>query len=360
MLTGQIIQIHFSLRFLGVFHFYVKPPGNLPCRYPHTPKQGLPLGWGFGVRYKIGLLFCNKKVTIIWLKYNYIYNKSEKEHQDALCVLRCCEVLGTLTYILPAAPAGSGFAYQRFSFLSSTRSFFIVFFLIFYIITVWIFLSHIFSSRQGLPLLYRTLGRTILRVLHRRDMDFGLWRSPRSLVFVLLDIRYMPFIVPTNTCYGIAGQHTSEEYDAIYRLKGRDFSKPLAWIVADYDDLHDYIETTEREIEFLKNYPRPWTILAPRKASYRLPDFLDPTQYSRIAFRVATAAIPDVSIREQLSYPLFLTSANLSGQKESSTLEEALRIFDGIHGYDGGVCDEPPSDIFSFTRDGGVEYLRRN
>jgi tRNA A37 threonylcarbamoyladenosine synthetase subunit TsaC/SUA5/YrdC len=122
----------------------------------------------------------------------------------------------------------------------------------------------------------------------------------------------MPYIVPTNTCYGIAGEQTLEEYTAIYRLKGREFSKPLAWIVRDYDDLHEYIEITDEQIDFLKNYPRPWTILAPKKSSYILPDFLDPIQYSRIAFRVATACIPDRSLQEKLSYPLFLTSANLS------------------------------------------------
>lgn len=169
----------------------------------------------------------------------------------------------------------------------------------------------------------------------------------------------MPCIVPTNTCYGIAGSHTREEYNTIYRLKGRDFTKPLAWIVRDYEDLYEYIDITSEQIDLLKNYHRPWTILAPRRDSYILPDFLDPVQYSRIAFRVATACIPDLSIQAQLSYPLFLTSANLSGKKESSTLDEALRIFDGLEGYDGGVCDEPPSDIFYFTQDGGVEYVRR-
>lgn len=145
----------------------------------------------------------------------------------------------------------------------------------------------------------------------------------------------MPFIVPTNTCYGIAGYHTDIEYRAIYRLKGRDFAKPLAWIVKEYNDLHRYIDITDEQIEFLRAYSRPWTILAPKRQTYLLPDFLDEEQYTRIAFRVASACIPNEEIREILKYPLFLTSANLSGQKESSTLEEALRIFDGISGYDG-------------------------
>ena len=41
----------------------------------------------------------------------------------------------------------------------------------------------------------------------------------------------MLFLLPTDTCYGVAGALTREDYADIYRQKGRDFDKPLAFLV---------------------------------------------------------------------------------------------------------------------------------
>lgn len=94
----------------------------------------------------------------------------------------------------------------------------------------------------------------------------------------------------------------------------------------DYEDLKTYIEITDEQIEFLKQYHRPWSILGKRRADYVLPDFLDEKQYEKLSLRVAESCI-DENIRDSVSYPLFLTSANLSGMPESKTLAEARELF---------------------------------
>ena len=197
-------------------------------------------------------------------------------------------------------------------------------------------------------------------------------------------------IIPTDTCYGLAWDFNEQDYQEIYRLKGRDFTKLLAWLVRDYEDLHKYIEITDEQIEFLQNYPRPWSILGKKREDFILPEFLDAKTYEKISLRVASACLPKsvfsgnpppdkgelegvtqkrilYSVTHPippfsgrgLGYPLFLTSANISGNPESKTLVEAREFFPWVEGIDGGICDEPPSDIFFFDEQGSVEYLRK-
>lgn len=166
-------------------------------------------------------------------------------------------------------------------------------------------------------------------------------------------------IIPTDTCYGLAWDMNEVDYREIYRLKGRDFSKRLAVLVRDFDALREYAEITDEQIIFLKNYPHAWSVILKKNPHWNLPDFLDITDYANISFRVAEVCISR-DIRNTLDYPLFLTSANLSGKSESMTLIEATKSFSGIPWYDGGICQLPPSDIFSFGDNDEIIYLRKN
>lgn len=166
-------------------------------------------------------------------------------------------------------------------------------------------------------------------------------------------------IIPTDTCYGLAWEFCEKDYQDIYRLKGRDFSKQLAFLVRDFGSLREYAEITDEQITFLKTYPRPWSVILQKRVIWNLPDFLDKKEYNKISFRVAEVCIY-ADIRDNIQYPLFLTSANLSGNPESKTLAEARGVFLWIDGVDGGICDEPPSDIFEFGEDNQIIFFRKN
>jgi len=132
-------------------------------------------------------------------------------------------------------------------------------------------------------------------------------------------------LIATDTCYGLAGEFTEQDYHEIYRLKGRDFSKPLAFLVESFDDMKQYIEITDEQIEFLRNYPHPWSFLGKRICV--LPDWIEYEKYTMLSIRVAEVCIPNYELRiTNYEFPLFLTSANLSGNPESKTLAEA-RVF---------------------------------
>jgi tRNA A37 threonylcarbamoyladenosine synthetase subunit TsaC/SUA5/YrdC len=171
----------------------------------------------------------------------------------------------------------------------------------------------------------------------------------------------MPYIIPTDTCYGLAGTFTERDYLEIYRLKGRSFAKPLALLVESFEDMKKYIEITDEQIEFLISYHRPWSCLAPRNPSFVLPDWMDEYQYARLSLRVASVCLKSPPLsggQEQSIYPLYLTSANLSGYPESKTLTEARVCFPWIDGIDGGICDFPPSDII-YWEGREVKWMRK-
>lgn len=90
--------------------------------------------------------------------------------------------------------------------------------------------------------------------------------------------------------------------------------------------LAQYGVISESQIAFLRAYPFPWSVILPRNQDAIFPIPLWLPDYEYISFRVATACISE-SLREIVSYPLFLTSANLSGNPESKTLAEASASF---------------------------------
>lgn len=119
----------------------------------------------------------------------------------------------------------------------------------------------------------------------------------------------MLFLLPTDTCYGLAGEFSERDYREIYRRKGRDFGKQLAILVEDFGDMRRYIEISDEQVEFLRNYPHPWSFLGKRRPDFILPIWMDDEKYQMISIRVASVCLRG---SQKLNFPLFLTSANLS------------------------------------------------
>lgn len=169
----------------------------------------------------------------------------------------------------------------------------------------------------------------------------------------------MLHLLPTDTCYWLAWEFNKQDFLEIYRLKWRDFHKQLAILVRDYDDMDEFIEISNEQKKFLHDYSFPWSFLGKKNKSFILPDFMNDIEYTKIALRVAENCIP-ANIRESIKYPLFLTSANLSGSPESTTLEIAKESFPWLEWYNLWICDRLPSDIFSLDLRGEIIYLRKN
>lgn len=101
--------------------------------------------------------------------------------------------------------------------------------------------------------------------------------------------------------------------------------------------LRDFSLVTDEQIAFLQSYPYPWSVLLPKRWKSDYPPSLSGEEYAYISFRVASLLFP-YEKAGKISFPLFLTSANRSGEPESETFAQAQRIFPGIGGIDGGTC----------------------
>lgn len=179
----------------------------------------------------------------------------------------------------------------------------------------------------------------------------------------------MPYLIPTNTCFGLAASITDPQwYNDIFELKNRPHSKPLAILVESFEWLASHTSLTSEQIHFLEHYPRPFSILT---ASDFLENFFaeqsrfDHQYYQKYSLRVAHT--PEQIKLIQEVWPLFLTSANLSWEKEiysrselESTFSESLssgeieKIWPFID-----LSPTPPSEIFSFKGNSlDQEFLR--
>ena len=185
----------------------------------------------------------------------------------------------------------------------------------------------------------------------------------------------MIYIIPTDTCFWIACSISDKKnYEKIYKIKKREYSKPLTIIIENFNWLEQNTDLTKEQIKFLKNYKKPFTILTNSdyvKIWLNYEDeeggFINKDVYKQIAFRVANNNIQKKLIKE--NWPMFLTSANLSGKVEIYTLKELKEEFKYYLDkkiielrWDNNLNKNiPSSDIFEFVWESlDIEYLRKN
>ncbi|MDD3645969.1 MAG: Sua5/YciO/YrdC/YwlC family protein [Candidatus Gracilibacteria bacterium] len=177
------------------------------------------------------------------------------------------------------------------------------------------------------------------------------------------------FILPTNTCFGIATPIGDiEGYKKIYEIKKRDFDKPLAIMVLDFEWLEKNTLLNHEQIEYLKKYKNPFTVITETKENL-IPDNIPNKQiYKKVALRIAHNFMHRSLIND--FGPLFLTSANRSGECELFSTYDIKEIFKKeIEAYDIKVFAHPKysiksnicaSDIFEFIGNTTeINYIRK-
>jgi len=151
--------------------------------------------------------------------------------------------------------------------------------------------------------------------------------------------------------------------------------KPLAIMVEDFSWLEEYTDLTPEQIDFLKNYEKPFTILTTCSYVEMFLKFEDEEDgmfenndiYHQIAFRVAHTPQQKKLIKK--IGPIWLTSANLSGKEEiyqQHKIEEQFEYY--IEKWIVKILwnsdldsDIKPSDVFGFERDGVEQvFVRQN
>jgi len=170
----------------------------------------------------------------------------------------------------------------------------------------------------------------------------------------------MIYILPTDTCFWIwCALDDNISYHKIYDIKKRDLSKPLAIMVSDFAWLEKYTTLNQDQISFLKNYNKPFSIITECNSIKMILnleqedfEYKNKEIYEKFSFRVAHNNIQKKLIKE--IWPIFLTSANISWEKEIYSIDEAKKQFWQIKNiqflWEDILLDSstPPSDIIEF------------
>ena len=135
-------------------------------------------------------------------------------------------------------------------------------------------------------------------------------------------------VYPTETFYALGAAALSKRgVDRVFRLKDRDPSKPLSFVVSDMDMVRDVVSSVPSAFMVLaaEFWPGPLTIVLPAAAGF--PErLLGPGR--TIALRIPPPVWLRSLVRE-MSEPLTATSANLSGERELADPDEVKALFDG-------------------------------
>lgn len=165
-------------------------------------------------------------------------------------------------------------------------------------------------------------------------------------------------VFPTDTVYGLAALPAKPEFiERLYVVKGRDSARAIAVLIGSINELSKVSkEPGDTAIRLARRFwPGPLTIVVPRHPD--LPEILSPKP--TIGVRM-----PDHPIALQLlklTGPLAVTSANLSGRENTTTVAEVLAQLDSrVHlVLDGGKTPGGlPSTVIDCTGQ-ELEILRQ-
>lgn len=126
--------------------------------------------------------------------------------------------------------------------------------------------------------------------------------------------------VPTDTVYGVCARIDSKKaHDNLILVKNRPETKPFPVMCANEEQIKDIAIVNEKAEKIIKAFmPGPITIVLNKKE--KVPDYVTNGKKT-IAIRMATSKTLEKIILS-LGTPIFMSSANQSGEKTSESLEE--------------------------------------
>lgn len=141
--------------------------------------------------------------------------------------------------------------------------------------------------------------------------------------------------VPTDTVYGLCVRiNSSKAYDKLVAIKNRPSNRNFPVMCANKEQIKKIAIVGEREEKLIDKFmPGPITLVLNKKLeAFSTINNAGTRTTSELAVRLAPTKILKDLITKVES-PIFMTSANLSGEKECSSLlkiEETFPTLDGI------------------------------
>ena len=159
--------------------------------------------------------------------------------------------------------------------------------------------------------------------------------------------------VPTDTVYGICAKMKSKKaHDNLIKIKNRPLNKLFPIMCADEEQIKDIAYIDTRIAKLIHTFmPGPITLVLRKKEG--LSEYIN-NGSETIAIRMATSKILYDMIKK-IDSPIFMTSANKSGEETCKSIEEIERVFPTI---DGVLVDDLPKGKASTIIDCTSEDIR--
>ena len=156
--------------------------------------------------------------------------------------------------------------------------------------------------------------------------------------------------VPTDTVYGICARMDSEAAQEHLRdIKHRPLTKAFPLMCADAEGIRRIAYTDENSEKLIRAFmPGPVTLILKKRED--IPGFVNGGM-DTVAVRMATSEALRLLI-EATGCPLYMTSANQSGEKTAASLDEIEQACPGLDGMmEGSTQFGEASTIIDCTKD---------
>lgn len=156
--------------------------------------------------------------------------------------------------------------------------------------------------------------------------------------------------VPTDTVYGLCAKMNSKKArENLYRIKKRPLNNSLPIMCNNLEQIKGIAKVTEISEKIIKTFmPGPITLVFLKGKD--IPDFINVGSIE-VGIRMATSK-PLEELIEKVGCPIFMSSANLSGEPVCKSIEEIEKIFPNIDGIlEGEVSYGQASTIVDCTSD---------
>lgn len=163
--------------------------------------------------------------------------------------------------------------------------------------------------------------------------------------------------VPTDTVYGICGSIKSKKaQEKLKSIKERPASKPFPIMCADIEQIKSVAMVDNKSEKIIKEFmPGPITIVL--RKNEKIPQYINNGKET-IAIRMATSNELKELIKS-LGCPIFMTSANKSGEEVCKTLEDIEKNCPDLDGMlEGEVSFGQASTIVDCTSN-EIKILRK-
>ena len=217
-------------------------------------------------------------------------------------------------------------------------------------------LSEKYFSKAEIMLLKDMNGLDRFVMIHNKNTSRLKREQKEEIIRYLKDGKTVA--LPTDTVYGL-GVRSDDEflYDKLKQVKKRPDDKPFPLMVSSVDQIHKLVDLSERDLKLIKKFmPGSITFIFNKKEGV-FPFLKD---QKTLGIRIAS----DAWLREiidDVGVPLWLPSANLSGNSTGTTSEEVLSQLDGR--IDGVVMGESgrkeSSSVFDLSNPNEIIELRK-